>query len=111
MRTTPSSPMVPLEEDDDDDDFADFGAQPSPGGGGGGSNIFSLLNLASSLFPGSSSGQVSVVFFFNLDVLFFLFFCFVCVCFCLDKLNPDGYNTGSFLMKRRRLLISYILLT
>ncbi|XP_063896665.1 uncharacterized protein LOC110370908 [Helicoverpa armigera] len=39
-------------EDDDDDDFDTQSSPPSSGG----SNIFSLLNLATALFPASGSG-------------------------------------------------------
>ncbi|KAH9645577.1 hypothetical protein HF086_005226 [Spodoptera exigua] len=51
--------LSPNNEDDDDDDDDDFGT-PSHGtstGGGGGSNLFSLLNLATSLMPASGSGS------------------------------------------------------
>lgn len=41
------------DEDDDDDDFSNH----SSSSGGGGSNIFSLLNLATSLFPASAGGS------------------------------------------------------
>ncbi|XP_047033033.1 protein qua-1 [Helicoverpa zea] len=43
-------------EDDDDDDFDTQSSPPSSGG----SNIFSLLNLATALFPASGSGGTNV---------------------------------------------------
>ncbi|CAH0595432.1 unnamed protein product [Chrysodeixis includens] len=44
-----------LDKESDDDDFeAEFNKSPPPPPAGGGSNIFSLLNLASALFPASS---------------------------------------------------------
>uniref|UniRef100_A0A2H1VKH6 SFRICE_008688 n=1 Tax=Spodoptera frugiperda TaxID=7108 RepID=A0A2H1VKH6_SPOFR len=52
-----TSVSVSPNDDDDDDDDDDFGT-PSQGtsSGGGGSNLFSLLNLATSLMPASGSG-------------------------------------------------------
>ncbi|XP_022831868.1 myb-like protein V [Spodoptera litura] len=50
--------LSPNNDDDDDDDDDDFGTSShGTSTGGGGSNLFSLLNLATSLMPASGSGS------------------------------------------------------
>lgn len=58
--TTSTTPDPFGDDDDDDDDFGD--SMNTASSSGGGSNLFSLLNLAGALFPGSSRPNVSIIF-------------------------------------------------
>ncbi|KAJ0172986.1 hypothetical protein K1T71_011162 [Dendrolimus kikuchii] len=94
--STTSSTPDPF-DDDDDDNFGDSMHTASTSGGG--SNLFSLLNLAGALFPGSSGTNVSKYSFCLQLHIFFIHKLFMIIfelCFRNDNNDANGDSVEVF---------------